>query len=472
MNTCDPIQVLIAGLVQLPPGALAIGYSGGLDSSVLLHALMQIPQARNRGLRALHIDHGLHPESARWAAHCRDIAARAGIELHLHRISVAQTTGTGLEDAARRARYAAFAQALRSGEVLVLAHHRDDQAETILLKLLRGAGPEGLGGMRTLREFSQGYLWRPMLDMPRASLLAYARQHALTWVEDPSNHDLKLRRNYLREHVLPELEQHWPQARAAIAHSAAWSRAAAQFIDEQAAHALARIRAADPTTVSWRAWLELPDALRSPVLRRWLRDLRLPEPAHFHVAELERQLRGAGNDRLPCVNWAGAELRRYRDLLYALAPLAAIAATWEVAWNGAPLVLPDGAMLTLEFTTQPAATTHAGSSISTFSLSVRYRRGGERIRPAGDQHTRELRALLQQAGIAPWLRPRIPLIYHGSELLAIGDLWRSCAGQELCERLGARIVWTPKLRFADADNQSGGVLRASKEIPHPIDSEA
>ncbi|MBS0556452.1 MAG: tRNA lysidine(34) synthetase TilS [Proteobacteria bacterium] len=309
-------EQLRSRLEALPPGALAVAFSGGLDSSVLLHALAQVPQARARGLRAIHVDHGLHADSAGWAAHCRDFAAHLHVCLHVVAARVDRTAGTGLEDAARRARYSAFTDALQPGEILVLAQHRGDQAETVLLKLLRGAGPEGLGAMRALRRFADGCLWRPLLDVPRMALADYANTHGLRWVDDPSNAQTHLSRNFLRHEILPRLTEHWPQAEAALAHSATWLRATADYIDAQSAAALDALRGSEPASLDWRGWLALPDALRDPVLRRWLRECGLDEPTHFHVAELERQLLAA-NDRHPCVTFEQTQLRRVRDRLLA-----------------------------------------------------------------------------------------------------------------------------------------------------------
>lgn len=426
-------QHLNAALQHLPAGGISVGLSGGMDSSVLLHALAQNPNARERGLRALHVDHNLHADSAQWKQHCRDFAASLGVALDVIAVAVARDAGTGLEDAARKARRAAFAERLAPGQFLALAHHRDDQAETILLKLLRGAGPEGLGGMRNLRVLGQGHLWRPLLDMPRTALAGYAQAHALRWIEDPSNADTRLRRNFLRAEILPRLAQRWPDAHAALAHSAAWARNAADLIETQSVAALENLRGPQHATLRWREWLALPDALRDQVLRHWLRELRLDEPAHTHVAQLERQLRDAAADRLPCVRWNATELRRYREWLYAMRPASATAPDWQTEWNGSLLNLPAGGHLELQSDKQDRA--------FDVRLHVRYRQGGEHLKPAGKPHTRELRLLLQEAGMPPWLRGQVPLIYAQDELIAAGDLFLSDAACALCARLGARIVW-------------------------------
>ena len=423
-------------LAQLPDaaGSVVVAFSGGMDSSVLLHALAQLPAARERGLRAIHIDHRLHVDSANWMRHCRAFADGLHVPFDSIAVEVERAAGGGLEDAARRARFSAFTAHLKPGEVLALAQHRDDQAETILLKLLRGAGPEGLGGMRVLRCQADAHLWRPLLELPRTTLADYAQVHALQWIEDPSNADTHLRRNFLRTQILPRLAQRWPEATAALAHSAMWARAAADFIDGQTQRALAQIRGADAATLAWRPWLALPDALRDPVLRLWLRALGLDEPAHFHVQELERQLRSAAQDRMPCVRWAKTDLRRYREHLHAMRALPSVPPDWSCAWDGTALTLPGGGTLVLQGQT--------GAAIKLpESLRVSYRRGGERLQPAGHAHNCQLRTLLQEAGIPPWLRLRIPLIYAGDALIAVGDKLASAAGQELCARHAARIVW-------------------------------
>jgi len=439
MSTTALIEHLQSGLARLPPGPIVVAFSGGLDSSVLLHALASPGPARERGLRALHVDHGLHADSAQWTAHCTAFAARLDVPIEAIKAGPVTASGKGIEDAARAARYATFAGKLRGGEVLAVAQHADDQAETVLLKLLRGAGPEGLGGMRVLREFASGYLWRPLLELPRAQLKDYALAQGLNWVEDPSNSNTQLRRNFLREEILPKLSARWPAAGAAIGHSARWARAAADFIEQEAQRALARVQGVDPATLAWRAWLDLPEALRDPVLRRWLRALGLDEPAHFHVAELERQLHGAAEDRSPCVSWERSELRRYRDLLYAMPALAPMPADWRGDWRAPSLQLPDGGQLEWR---QRDGTARA-ARVDAPALTVRYRCGGERLKPADTTHTRELRLLLQEAGIPPWQRDRIPLIHQNAQMIAVGDLILSQAGRELCDRLHARIVWSP-----------------------------
>ncbi|MBL0165090.1 MAG: tRNA lysidine(34) synthetase TilS [Xanthomonadales bacterium] len=435
----DLQRILDTALAAIPSTPIALALSGGLDSTALLHALSSSLAARQRGLRAIHIDHGLHAQSGDWSQHCQRICAQCDVPLTVVKVVVKQTAGTGLEASARAARYAAFELELDAGEILALAHHRDDQTETVLLKLLRGAGPEGLGAMRTLRRLGEAWAWRPLLEVGREELRRHASQAGLEWIEDPSNHDIRIERNFLRHEVLPTLRKRWPRADASIAQSARWIRAAADFVEIESSRALASLRGFDPATLDWRRWLALADALRDPVLRCWLRGLGLAEPNQHQVGELERQLAQASDDKLPCVRWPGAELRRYRDLLYATRPMDLPEPGWESSWNGLPLVLPAGlGTLTLEG--------YANQGIAlreTADLVVRFRRGGERLRLDPGGYHRELRDLFQETGIPPWQRARIPIVLdHKARLLAVGDLWISDIGRTEFARLERTLSWS------------------------------
>lgn len=428
-------DLIQSALNELPQAPLLAAFSGGLDSAVLLHALAQSDAARARGLRAVHVDHGLHEDSLEWARRCREFAAALGVELVVRSVEVVRGRGLGLEASARRARYGEIETLLAPGEIVALAHHRDDQAETVLLKLLRGAGPEGIGAMRPVRRLGRGLAWRPLLSLPRAALREYAEHHHLNWITDPSNADPSIDRNYLRMQVMPRIMSRWPEAETSIAQSATWARAAAEFIEIEAERALARVQGLDASTLHFREWLDLPQALRDPVLRRWLRALDLPEPTHYQAAELVRQLAEAGEDRQPCVRWPGAEVRRYRDLLHALPPLQVPPFDWVAPFDGGDLALPMN-LGTLRL----VDTQHAPTLVS--QLLVRFRRGGESLRLDTGGRTRELRDLFQEAGIPPWQRGRLPLVFEpDGGLLAVADLWLSETGARLFDPHGARLEW-------------------------------
>ncbi|MGH8192766.1 MAG: tRNA lysidine(34) synthetase TilS [Rhodanobacteraceae bacterium] len=416
------------------PIALCVAFSGGTDSTALLHALAQMPEARERGLRALHVDHGLHPDSPDWAAHCTQFCESIHVPVNVLRVVVDTTRGEGIEAAARRARYAALAESLQDGEWLALAHHRDDQIETVLLKLLRGAGPEGLGGMRARRSFGRGVLWRPLLETTQNKLRSYLIDNDINGLDDPANSDRRFARNILRHEIGPIITRHWPHAEASILHSARLCRAASEYLARDAVSALASLRRIDGS-LNADGWLTLPEALRAPVLDRWLRDRDLPVPTDTQRSELERQTACTAEDAVPCITWHGAEVRIWDGRLHAIPPLTPPPANWQSEWDGTSLALPESCgTLTIEPTDD---TSHTGGAIFQPSLIVRLRRGGERIKPAGDPHTRELRDLFQQARIPPWLRTRCPLIYEHDELIAVADSWVNDRG---CALFAARAV--------------------------------
>ncbi|MGH8125771.1 MAG: tRNA lysidine(34) synthetase TilS [Rhodanobacteraceae bacterium] len=421
------------------PPTLCVAYSGGPDSTALLHALAELPEARGRGLRALHVDHGLHPESANWAKHCTDFCAALGVPLTTVTVHVDDSEREGVEAAARRARYAAIAEHLEDREWLALAQHRDDQTETVLLKLLRGAGPEGLGGMRALRPFARGFLWRPLLETSRGELSNYLIKNDIHSLNDPANADRRFSRNILRHEILPAIVRHWPHAEASILHSARLCRAAGEHLARDAEDALTLLRRGD-ASLDADAWQALPEALRAPVLDLWLRERGLTAPTDAQRHELERQTAEAAEDAVPCIAWRGAEIRIWDGRLHAAPPLTPLPTNWQSEWNGTPLGLPEGCgTLTVETTNDASA-----KDVAIFNppLAVRLRRGGERIKPAGEPHTRELRDLFQKARVPPWLRMRCPLIYADDELIAVADLWINDRGKTFFDACDARPRWT------------------------------
>jgi tRNA(Ile)-lysidine synthase len=423
---------LDAALATVTPAPLAVAFSGGADSTALLHALAQRPEARRRGLRALHVDHGLHEDSAGWAEHCRRFCDAIDVPCKVLRVTVEQDSGTGLEAAARAARHTALANQLRAGEYLLFAHHRDDQVETVLLKLLRGAGPEGLGGMRAVRPFGDGQLWRPVLALSRAQLRDYVEIRQLDWLDDPSNSDTRLARNLLRQEILPRLASHWPQATDSILHSAALSRAAADALRAQWLAAFDALHDPADGSLDAAGWLALLPALREPLLDHWLHARGLTAPTTAQRRQIERQC-SARPGQLPCIRWAGTELHIWHARLWALPAQDPFPANWQQAWRGEPLALPDGGELALD----------DGGARLAAPLQVRLRRGGERIKPAGDAHTRELRDLFQQARLPPWQRQACPLLYADDELVAVADRWVSDGGAAIFEQAGVSPRWRP-----------------------------
>ena len=429
-----PIGDAIAGALRDAPGAsTCVGFSGGLDSSVLLHALASDRAVRSRGLRALHVHHGLHRDADAWAAHCEAICAAIGVPLSVVRVEVVPD-GRGPEAAARAARHAAYADALGDDEAMALAHHRDDQAETFLLRALRASGPEGLAAMPARRRCGRGWLWRPLLALPRATLLEYARAQDLHWLEDPSNTDTALDRNFLRMRVLPLLRERWPQVGAALARSAALSAEAASLLEDDDAGGLSLAATDDPAMLSRAALAAMPRERRARVLRRWVASLGLPPLPAGGVARIESEVLPARTDAGACYAWHGAEVRAWRDGLLAGMPVPALPQGWAASWDGrAALVLPGGGQLRLD----PAVGFDE-------PLTVRSRTGGERIVLPGRGHSHALKHVLQDLGIPPWRRAAMPVLVDGKgTVLAAGDRVVSAAFDAWLRSSGTQLAWSP-----------------------------
>ncbi|MBB5768111.1 tRNA lysidine(34) synthetase TilS [Xanthomonas euroxanthea] len=415
-----------------PPGPVLVAYSGGMDSSVLLHLLATTSRYRQMGVRAVHVHHGLHAEADAWAAHCQLQCDALQVPLQIARVQVARDSGLGLEAAARQARHAAFAEALAPGEWLALAHHRDDQAETFLLRALRASGPDGLAAMRAQRPFAAGMLWRPLLEHARAAVLAYAQAQGLQWIEDPSNADARHDRNFLRTQLMPVLQQRWPQAAEALARSARLSADASDLLLQEDSAQL-------PGLLTTTGALDLrilraqPAARRPRLLRAWVAAAQAPPlPAHG-VAVLEQEIDDDAPDRQACFAWQQVQVRRWRQCLYLLHPHAAWPASWQACWDGAsPLPLPDGACLRL----------HGAAGLRFAQpLLVRARQGGERIVLPQRAHSHRLKHLLQVLDLPPWQRARLPILWADGQVLAAGDRILSAALSHWLQANGASLHW-------------------------------
>ena len=436
--------------LALPPppaqGPWLVGYSGGLDSTVLLHRLAR--EDSGRTLRAIHVHHGLQAGADHWAAHCERTCRALGVAFQVVRIEVARGSGEGLEAAARRGRMAAFAQALEDGGVLALAHHRDDQAETLLLRALRASGSDGLGAMRPSRRFARGWLWRPFLALPRQALLDYARAHGLEWIEDPSNASDAHDRNYLRRRVMPLLQARWPQAAAALARAAQLQREAVDLLEAGDREALALVRGADPACLHADRLATLPPARRARVLRRWIDALGLPPLPARGVAGIDAWLRQAPATGTAAFAWHGAVVRLWRGLLWAGTGSPAVPDGLRLAWDGTgPLAWPGGGCLALAPAAAPGEIPAPGGL-----LQVHPRRGGERIVLPGRRHSHALKHVLQELGIPPWVRARLPLLSdRDGTMLAAADLVVSAPLDAWLRATGRRLLWTgPQPTGADA----------------------
>ncbi len=411
----SPLQQTFAKFIaQSAQRQFVLALSGGIDSRTLLHVAASLRDGLGFSLRAIHIDHRLQPDSPRWAECCRRWCEALAVSLDVACVEVTRISELGLEAAARSARNDAFATRLGDDEVLLTAHHRDDQAETFLLRALRSPGYDGLAGMRPRRRFARGWLARPWLDVPRAAIRAEAVAAQLDWIEDPSNADTAHDRNFLRHQILPRLTQRWPQAVAALATSAERAADLLVLAEAEVQRLLARHRDVDPGVLNIGV-LDLDAGTAIAVLKAWLRDLALPAAPPSALREMWRQMRDARADRVPEVCWPGGVMYRYRERLFARRPLA-MTTVVEQAWStSAPFVLADARVL-------PAL-----AGLFDEPLRVAARRGGEKIRLHATASRRPVRLLLQEYGVPPWQRAALPYVWQGDRLLAVGDLFLDAA---------------------------------------------
>lgn len=436
----SPTSVLAGLRATLPSrasGDLCVGFSGGLDSTVLVAVLAQARQIEpSLRLRAVHIDHQLQSRSVEWDEHCRAVANTLSVEYQSCRVQVIVDPEAGPEASARAARYEELRSLLRPGETLVTAHHADDQLETLLLALMRGAGTRGLAGMPACQPFAQGWHARPLLEFTRAQIEEWGKAHALRWIDDPTNDNSRFSRNFLRNEVVPLLRSRWPAAATTASRAAAHLAEGAELLDELAAIDCAPALIGDCLAVETLA--ALSPTRRRNVLRYWLRQRGVRSPSTRKLSALEHDMLAADPDRSPVVDWDGYEIRRYRGVLYANRALAQTETTprnWD--WRQ-PFVLPQGLG-----TLRTATIGGPGLSAAALPPTVRvdFRHGGEAIRPAGHDHHRTLKNLLQEADILPWWRSRVPLIWAGDRLAAVGDLWIAEEFATRDERNGVRIAW-------------------------------
>jgi tRNA(Ile)-lysidine synthase len=425
---------------HLDAGAgVKVAYSGGVDSHVLLHALCRLREHTSWTVSAIHVDHGLHSQSASWAAHCQRVCDALEVTCIVERIHVSAEEGEGVEGAARRMRYASLARHIGSGETLLTAHHLDDQAETVLLQLLRGAGVRGLAGIAQAKAFARGRLLRPLLGFTRAELLDYAQRHALKWVEDSSNQDRRHSRNFLRHEVLPLVEQRWPAARRLIVRAGEHTAQASQLLDAVADNDLAMATSTDRAALSVPALIRLEVPRRENLIRYWLRRRGLKVPSASLLRHIAQGVESTPRSRQAMVSWPGAEVRRYRDALWAMRPLTEPDKKLDLVWTLAtPLAVPGtGYILRAEDTIGSGL---ARERVATTKLSVRLRRGGEICRLPGRQHHHKLKKLLQDAHVPPWERRRLPLIFADDVLVAVADRWVCAPFAAQTGEAGWRIV--------------------------------
>lgn len=427
----DRLSALVSGA---GPSRYVVAFSGGMDSSVLLHALQATATGTATPVLAVHVNHGLQPDSGDWETHCRAAAAAMAADYKSLSIAVPQGSGLGPEAAARQARYQALQQCMQAGDWLLSAHHQDDQAETLLLNLLRGSGPAGVAAMQSVRKIGDSWLVRPLLGVSRDELADYATSENLSWITDPSNDDCGFDRNFLRNEVMPVLASRWPHAGSSLARSAELARDSANLLMELADLDYTSIGGED-NRLPVSALSTLSTSRQKNLLRRVAQLVRLPSPAAAHLQLIVEQLLPAREDAEPLVSWPGAEARRYRDTLYLLP--ASVAADFECGQTLDTAAVAIGPGLGEISLVEDGGRGLSRDAVAR-GLTLHRRKGGEEIKPVGQTHTRKLKKLLQEEGIVPWQRDLLPLVYCGEDLVAVADLWIAA---DIVAENGLAIRW-------------------------------
>ncbi|PHM66561.1 hypothetical protein Xsto_01174 [Xenorhabdus stockiae] len=447
-NIYEPLMLKLADQIGEHKKFL-VGFSGGLDSTVLLHLLARLRQQALQScsdkqnaftLRAIHIHHGLNIKADEWVAHCRQICADWQVDFCVEKVCL-DSRKKGIEAAARDARYQAFKHELRQGEILLTAQHLDDQAETFLLALKRGSGPAGLSSMPAAMPFAETTLIRPLLNISRAELELYAQEHRLKWVEDDSNQDDRYDRNFLRLNIMPLLNRRWPHFSQAVSRSADLCGEQEQLLDELLEESLNALITPEGS-MSILPLETFSEAKRNALLRRWLSRYGVKMPSREQLQRIWAEVALSRQDAEPSFRLGQLDIRRYRQHLW-LVPQYQSLSGIVIQWNTKQeLQLPDG--LGVLFISEDKETERE-------AVNIRLPRNDERvtirfgiqanISIVGRQHSRHSKKLWQEFGIAPWLRERTPLLYYDDKLIAALNVFVTKEGQCLADERQLSVLW-------------------------------
>jgi len=394
-----------------------VAYSGGLDSHVLLH----LCTIEKLDIRAVYINHGLQEEASQWQHHCRMVCDQLGVNFESITVDAKPGSGQSPEEAARNARYKGLKSCLKKHEILLTGHHQDDQAETLLLQLMRGAGTAGLASMPRFQDFGSGTHIRPMLDVSRQEIKRYAVQNELQWIEDPSNKDTSFDRNFLRQEVIPLLQKRWLQVVSTIKKSADIQQQNLELIQAMAEIDLAKIITSDQRVIALKRLDMLSPARQFNVLKFWINRAGLDKPTRNVLQQIQRTVITAAEDASPLVTWENTEVRRFKDELYVMPSLQAHDNETILQWNSKQRLHIKS--LDLSITAEHGVSKGLSSDYLDKTLMIKFRQGGEKIKPVGHQHTSSLKNLMQQNEIPPWCRPRIPLLYIDDVLACVCGYW-------------------------------------------------
>ncbi|MDF1688757.1 MAG: tRNA lysidine(34) synthetase TilS [Cycloclasticus sp.] len=437
INCVEQHIASIAGIKKV-----VIAYSGGVDSHVLLHTCSRVQKnLKHISFLAVYIDHGLHDHSSRWSTHCEQVASNLNIPFISRQVNAKNNRGEGPEQAARRARYAALSGFIDETSVLITAQHQDDQAETFMLQLLRGAGIDGLASMPSLHPFGLGFISRPLLKFGKQQLLNYAANEGLHWVEDSSNLNEAYDRNFLRQQVIPLLQNRWPAFSKTTARSASHCAEASLILADIASSVL---MANKNKELEVKLILSQKADMQRLIIREWLKTHGVQSPSEKILEQIVKML-NVGADQLPLVAWAAHEIRLFDGSLFYRQQSRQIEFQ-STNWQGEKLKLPDlmGQLSIKEVFGKGIKRDLWDAAV----VSVKPRQGGERVKLTGRGGHKKLKKLFNEEKILPWARNLLPLIYLDNELAAVADLWVTEEFLANEAQPGYQINWYhPKLRI-------------------------
>lgn len=415
-----------------------VAYSGGLDSTVLLHlSAAWVQTQQNVTLKAVHVHHGLHAKADHWAAHCQAFCAQRNIAFCVESVSIKKQARRSLEEQARSARYRVLQKHLPQGGWLLTAHHQDDQAESLLLALKRGSGVRGLAGVHRFGDFAEGKCLRPLLDCSRASLENYARQHELTWINDSSNTDLRFDRNFLRHQILPVLNARWPAWTACVSRSADYCAQQERVLTEFLTEELTRISDQDGA-LPIEALLPFTSDKRTLLLRHWIETQTGRIPAAGRLAKIWPEVACARGDSNPNLVLGQYAVRRYKNRLFLIEHPLQMCTERLAITVGTLYTLPDklGTLIIRETTEKP----WIRAPRSDEELSIRFHCTAP-LRPYKRQGSRRLKKLWQEYEVPPWQRGRVPMLFYNDKCAGIIGLF-VCQGFEAeSGEQGLAITW-------------------------------
>lgn len=437
-DTAATLHAVLSAHLPVDARGLLVALSGGADSAALL-SLLHEAKFRQLPLRAVHVDHGLQPAAAAaFRAAAQALCDRLEVPLKVVAVQVDVSAGVSIEAAAREARYTVLAAEVGESECLLTAHHREDQAETVLLQALRGAGLKGMAAMPGCRPFGRGWHARPLLDMAQSELLRLGGEqlHGSTAL-DPMNADLRFDRSFLRQQVWPLMTGRWPGAGAALSRAARHMAQAQELMDLAGQEDLAKLRDGDALAIT--GLRVLSPARRSNAVRLWLSEAGVELPSTARLEEALRQVLRADEDHVPAIVWSGHAMRRYRQRLFLTAAVAPRIQE-RLAWSmrpAVPLILGE------DLGSISLAPQLGGLDPRRLPdvLQVRRREGGETLRPTPLAKTQTVQHLCQRLGVLPWMRDSLPFVFAGNELVAVGDLWQEARFCAASREPGLRIAW-------------------------------